>query len=246
VFQLKDDGMAEVAGKTILITGASGGIGRALIDAVVSAGASEVIAASRNLVHPSARVKPVSLDITNVDSVAQFAREHGPRVDILINNAGVSASSGALSAMGLSGGRNEMEVNYFGLLNMLRAFGPIMAQRQSGVIVNMLSMLAHVNLPFMATYCASKAAAYSLTQAIRAELAPAGVLVVGVLPPAVDTPMSAKAIGPKLATADVAAATVRAIIENETDVYPGQIARDFYAAYRADPKAMELKMAARK
>ena len=91
----------------------------------------------------------------------------------------------------LDGAREEMEVNYFGLLNVARAFAPAMQARRQGVIVNMLSMVSLVNIPRMATYSASKAAAFSLTQAIRAELTPYGIHVCTMLPSATDTPMSA-------------------------------------------------------
>jgi short-subunit dehydrogenase len=138
-----------------------------------------------------------------------------------------------------------MEVNYFGTLSVIRAFAPAMRCRGSGVIVNMLTMLSHVSLPLMGSYCASKAAGLSLTQAVRAELAADGISVLAVLPSSVDTRMSARAPGPKLSPQEVAHATIEAIQKGCEETYPGKIAADFHAAFRADPKALERRLALR-
>jgi hypothetical protein len=137
-----------------------------------------------------------------------------------------------------------MEVNYFGTLHMVRAFAPAMRQRRRGVIVNMLSMVSYVNIPRMGTYCATKAAAWSLTQAIRAELAPDGVDVYGIFPSATDTTMSAHLTIPKLAPATVAAAVVNAIRDGIEDQCDGLIHEELYNALRTDPKSVERRMAA--
>ena len=234
-----------VAGKRVLVTGANGGIGAALVDAFLAAGAAEVIAAARQTLARRERVLPARVDITDIPAVMSLAARHGAEIDILVNNAGFNGNTGALEPASPEAARAEMEVNYFGTLNMLRAFGGAMRVRGNGVIVNMLTMLSHVNLPMMGSYCASKAAVLSLTQAARAELAPAGVRVVAILPSAVDTRMSAGSAAPKLSPAEVAAATVRAVAEGVEDCYPGQAATEFYAAFRQDPKALEKRLAGR-
>lgn len=236
----------EIAGKTVIVTGAAGGIGRCLVDALLEAGAAEVFATMRRIgpAHDS-RVRPTALDITDASQVDAFARSLDGRAGILINNAGVNSNSGALAAATTDGAWQEMQVNYFGTLNMIRAVAPDMKRRGSGIILNMLTVLSHVNLPLMGSYCASKAAAYSLTQAARAELGPSGVRVLGVFPSAVDTTMSPMAPPPKLSPQEVAEATVALINSDEDDCYPGTMASGVRAALQADMKKVERQFALR-
>jgi short-subunit dehydrogenase len=138
-----------------------------------------------------------------------------------------------------------MEVNYFGTLNMIRAVSPGMKQRGRGVILNILSVMSQVNLPLMGSYCASKAAAYSLTQAARAELAPSGVRVLGVFPGAVDTAMSSHVPPPKLSPGEVASAAIGLINSDDDDCYPGEAAQRLRAAMQADMKKVERQLALR-
>jgi NAD(P)-dependent dehydrogenase (short-subunit alcohol dehydrogenase family)/uncharacterized OB-fold protein len=234
------DPNCEITGKVVLITGANGGIGRELVAAFRSAGAGEVIEVGGT----SATAGQTRLDITDAAAVAALAGSLAPRVDILVNNAGFNGNRGALIEDDQLA-RLEMDVNYFGLLNMIRAFSPAMRERGQGLIVNMLSMLAHVNLPVLGSYSASKAAALSLTQAARAELAPWGVRVCNILPGAVDTRMSTHVPPPKLAPAQLAAAVVKAVRSGVEDIYPGAAAERLHAAMRADAKALEKEMATR-
>jgi NAD(P)-dependent dehydrogenase (short-subunit alcohol dehydrogenase family)/uncharacterized OB-fold protein len=232
----------DIEGKVVLITGANGGIGRELVAAFRKAGA-EVIAASRAPVASAeAGTRSIALDVANRGSVEAAAVEIGPRVDILINNAGTTAIAGFLEGDDISGARSEMEVNYFGTLSMIRAFAPHLKAKKRGVIVNMLSALGHVCLPTMGSYCASKAAAWSLTQGIRAELLPWGVRVCAVFPTTVDTAASADSPPPKLSPAFVAREVVRMIRDGEEDLYPGNIAQDLIEALRQDSKTVEREM----
>jgi NAD(P)-dependent dehydrogenase (short-subunit alcohol dehydrogenase family) len=234
----------DVAGKVVLISGASGGIGRELVRAFLEAGAAEIIAASRRpLDQTEPRVRAHALDVTDLSSVAACAKAFAERVDILVNCAGANANSRVFLAPNLDGAREEMEVNYFGMLNVVRAFAPAMQTRRQGVIVNMLSMVSLVNIPRMATYSASKAAAFSLTQAIRAELMPYGIHVCTMLPSATDTPMSAHLTVPKLKPAMVADAVITAIRNGVEDAHEGLIHHDVYQALRTDPKSVERQMA---
>lgn len=236
----------EVKGKTVLITGADGGIGRALVDAFVKAGAARVWTAGRRAVEGGADdgavVRPVRMDVTDVGSVEAAVAATGGEVEILVNNAGVTAISGLLDADTIDGARQEMEVNYFGTLNVIRGFAPAMKRRGQGVIVNVLTVLAHANLPAMGSYCASKAAALSMTQGVRAELMPWGVRVAAIFPSTVDTPASADSPPPKLRPAQVAEAVVRQITDGAEDVYPGRIAADLYAGWRDSHKVVEREL----
>jgi NAD(P)-dependent dehydrogenase (short-subunit alcohol dehydrogenase family) len=231
----------DIAGKVVLVTGSNGDIGRELVLAFRAAGAAEVIEIGGR----SAGGGMARLDVADQASVSALADSLGGRVEMLVNNAGVNGNVGALSAPSDADARREMAVNYFGLLNMIRAFTPPMRARRQGVVINMLTVLCHSNLPMSGSYCASKAAAYSLTQAVRAELAAANVRVCGILPGPVDTRMSAKSPPPKLAPAELASAVITAVHEGVEDLYPGAAAQRMYAAFRADPKALEKSLAAR-
>ena len=245
VINVLADPNRDIAGKVVLITGADGGIGSALVTAFLNAGATEVIAATRKpMSHPHQQVSQLIVDVTDAASVDAAARSVGDRVDILVNNAGFSAAGGLLDADTMSGARQEMEVNYFGTLAMIRAFAPALRGKRHGVIVNMLTILSHVPLPRIGSYCASKAATLSLTQAVRAELAPWGVRVCGIFPGTVDTKVSADSPPPKILPAQVAAAVVKTIRDGLEDHYPGAMASDLFAAWRENPKVVERELAA--
>jgi len=231
----------EIAGKVVLVTGANGGIGRELVAAFRTAGAAEVI----EIGGPSGGGTVQPLDITDPAAVDALAVQVADRIDILVNNAGYNANAGALFPADGHLARREMDVNYFGLLNMMQAFVPAMRERGQGVIVNVLSILSLVNLPATGSYCASKAAAWSLTQAARGELAPWGVRVCGILPGAVDTRMSATIPPPKLAPRQLANAVLKAIRDGVEDAYPGAMAERIFASMREDAKTVEKEMSAR-
>ncbi len=231
-----------ITGKTVLITGANGGIGGALVEAFAAAGAGRIVAAVRD---PSAYHAPASVEVVKIDLGARRPSlgKHAGRVDILVNNAGANTGSGLLQHKTLDGARTEMQVNYFGPLALIRAVVPGMTKRGRGVIVNMLTILAHVSMPLLGSYCASKAAAASMTQALRGELKPRGIEVIGIFPGAVDTRMAADFPPPKTPPADIARAVIEAIRGGIEDVYPGDMAQGLLAGLRADPKAVEQQLA---
>ena len=234
----------QIQGKSVLVIGASGGIGAEIVNVFLAAGAGEVIAAGRKMpVNVRDRVTFIELDVVSEESVRRVAEQIADRVTIVVNSSGVNQNR-RLIDIDSAAGRLEMEVNYFGLLNVFAAFSPAMKRRRQGTFVNILSVLAHVNLPSMATYCASKAAALSLTQAMRAELAPFGVRVCAVLPPVVDTSMSAMAPVPKLSPTLVAHDIVQALIQGVEDVYSGS-AEKMRLALQQDWKAVERMLASR-
>lgn len=238
-----------IQGSVAFVSGTSRGIGRAYVEGLLARGAAKIYAAARD---PSAiadlveagggRVVPVALDITNPDAV-EVAAAGAPDVTFLVNNAGFNNNTALLGVDNLAPAHQEMNTNYFGTLDMCRAFAPVLKANGGGAIVNMLSILARVNLPLMGSLCASKAAALSLTQGARAELAAQGTLVVGVMPGAVETDMTAGIDIPKMQPTAVVSAALDAVEAGIEDVYPGDMATGVAQGLAADPKAVEKEFA---
>jgi NAD(P)-dependent dehydrogenase (short-subunit alcohol dehydrogenase family) len=237
-----------VEGTVALVTGANRGIGAAFVSGLLEAGAQRVYAAARDaqaLAGPAqrdARVIPIALDITD-DTSVQEAAARLVDVDLVVNNAGVALGARLIGAADLSAARQEMEVNYFGLLRMCRAFAPILAANGGGTLINVLSILARVASPTVGSYSASKASALSLTQAVRAELLSQGTRVIGVLPGYVDTDMAARVSAPKIQPSEVVQATLDALQTDQDEVYPGELATQIAALLLQNPKAVERQFA---
>jgi NAD(P)-dependent dehydrogenase (short-subunit alcohol dehydrogenase family) len=231
-------------GRVALVSGANRGIGAAFVSGLLEAGAKRVYAAARNpqtlagLAESDGRVVPIALDTTDDTSVQQAAVRLGD-VDLVVNNAGVLRGGRLIAAPDLAAARQEMEVNYFGLLRMSRAFAPILAANGGGTLINLLSILARVASPAGGGYSASKAAALSLTQAVRAELRAQGTRVIGVLPGFVDTAMTEGISAPKIPPGEVVRATLDALLTDQDEVYPGEAATQIAALLLQDPKAVE-------
>lgn len=238
----------KLRGKNILVTGAGGGIGTALVRALLEQGAEKIYAAARNtaalaqMTQLEPRLIPVQLDITEAASVEDAARQCSD-VDVLINNAGVNRCAGLLSADAMAAAREEMEVNYFGTMAMCRAFAPIMTKRGNGLIANVCSIIGLVNLPVNGTYCASKAAGHSLLQGLRAELAPKGVTVVGIYPGPVDTPMTDGQEMPKANPVEVASYIVAGLVNGEEEIFPDPMSQNVHRQLVADAKQVEKQFA---
>jgi NAD(P)-dependent dehydrogenase (short-subunit alcohol dehydrogenase family)/uncharacterized OB-fold protein len=245
--------------RKVLITDAKTALGQALIDAIVAAGADLVWAGyaepwkkppgfDRLASMPQVSLLP--LDLTNSRAVKEAAGEIGGRVDILINTADHHRTFGIAARNGVEVARTEMDINYFGLLRLAQEFAPAMRARgadgQSSAIawVNLLSIFALSNFPPHGTYSASKAAALSLAQCLRAELAPAGVRVINVFPGPIDDEWNQALPPPKIAPAGLAAAVVDALRSGGEDVYPGDVAQEWLARWRDNPKALERELAA--
>ncbi len=163
-------------------------------------------------------------------------------VDILVNNAGV-AGYGNPVTMDFEDAVREMNVNYFGALRMTRVLAPAMIERGEGMIVNIATAFAKVNLPLVGTYCASKAALLSLGQALRAYLGDKGVHVMTVMPTTIDTDMSRGADVPKMTTDFVAGEILRHIREETIDPPIGEEAEKVLDGLRNDPVALEQMFA---
>jgi NAD(P)-dependent dehydrogenase (short-subunit alcohol dehydrogenase family) len=227
-----------IDGRTVLVTGASRGLGRALSLAFVEAGARQVLAGVRGTTdfENHDRITPIRLDVTNDDDVNK-TKELGA-IDVLVNNAGI-ASYGNPVTMSFDDAIREMEVNYFGALRMTRALAPRMVERGEGMIVNVATAFAKINLPIVGTYCASKAALLSLGQALRAYLKDKGVHVMTVMPTTIDTDMAKGADVPKMTTDFVAGEVLRHIREESIDPPIGEEAEGVLEGLRNDPVALE-------
>jgi NAD(P)-dependent dehydrogenase (short-subunit alcohol dehydrogenase family) len=239
----------QIENSVALITGANGGIGQQLIKVLQAGGISKIYACARNPqiladleISDPERIVPVQLDVTNHTNVADAAAQCQD-VNLLINNAGVSRDVGLISAPDLEGARLEMETNYFGTLAMCRAFAPVLKANGGGTIVNLLSIVARANLPFMGSYCASKAAELSLTHGIRAELLGQGTLVIGVMPGTVDTKFASHYPPPKVSPDEVAREALRAVLESIEEIYPGEQASYLAAELLNNPKGVEKQLA---
>ena len=230
----------QIEGKRVLVTGASRGLGRVLVAAFVDAGASEVIAGARKREDREAlnseRVTPVRLDVTSerdVEALAQLGV-----IDILINNAGVAGFGNPLT-MEFGAAQEEMAVNYFGVLRVTRAMVPGMIGQRDGMVVNVATAFAKVNLPLVGTYCATKAALLSLGQAMRAYLSEHNVRVITVMPTTIDTDMSKGADVPKMTKEYVAAEILAAIREERHDPPIGDEATGMFESLSRDARALE-------
>lgn len=239
----------QIQGAIALVTGANGGIGQYYIQGLQAAGATRIYAGARNLdslkdiaaTDPD-RIIPIPLDITDEVSVKAAAAAYAD-VNLLINNAGVGFNQRLVADVNFDKMRSEIEVNYFGTLRMCLSFAPVLKANGGGAIINMLTMLAKVNFPLNASYAASKAAAFLMTQAIRAELASQKTLVVGVMPGTVDAGMSKHFPPPKVAPEEVVRVALQAVVDEVEDVYPGEQAQEMQAQLLKDPKAVEKGMA---
>jgi len=239
----------EVSNAVALVTGANGGIGSHFVEQLLQLKVAKIYVCARSIEKLNSlvaldrqRIIPIELDVTNHQSVEAAAGQCSD-VTLLINNAGTSLNQGIISAPDLESARAELEVNYFGMASMCRAFAPILKQQGGGAIVNILSLLGKVNLPFSGSYSASKAAAISMTQSVRAELSAQNTLVMAVMPGTVDTELAKAWPDPKVAPAEVVRATLQALMANEEDVYPGEQATQVSAQLLVDLKGVEKYMA---
>ena len=224
----------KIEGSVALVTGADRGLGRADARELVSRGAAKVYGAARHrdqVTEPG--VIPVALDITDPGQVSRVAEQCGD-VSLLVNNAGVMKASTFIGAPTLDAARQEMETNYFGTLSMCRAFAPVLAANGGGAIVNMLSVTSFYTNPLDASYGASKAAGWSLTNGIRLELHLQGTLVIGVHAGFIDTDMAALVDAPKISPESMARQICDAIEAGQVEVLADERTRFVKASLPRD------------
>lgn len=234
---------------TALVTGANRGIGHALVKALLQAGAKKVYATARDVSNLETvitldvnRVISLPLDVTNRAQVNVLPAQAAD-VNLLINNAGILAF-GSILDVPTETIASQFETNFYGPLNIARAFVPLMEKNGGGTIVNMLTLVALASMPGISVYNASKAAAWSMTQSLRANVAGKGITVCGVFPGAVDTDMLAGVEIAKTSPADIAAAVIAGIEAGEEDIFPDPMSTQLYAAWKQDHKAVEKQFAA--
>jgi NAD(P)-dependent dehydrogenase (short-subunit alcohol dehydrogenase family) len=212
-----------LSGRTVLVTGANGGLGEQFVAQALERGAKKVFAAARS---PRSwnddRVRPLSLDITDAGDVAR-AVDLASEVDLLINNAGIAPVGDSIS-----GPEEELrrifETNFFGTLRVANAFAPVLAANGGGVLLNILSAASWINVP--TGYAASKAAMWSATNALRVQLQGHGTQVIGLLVGMVDTPMSVRWDVPKVSAASVAEQAYDGIADGSIEILADDFTRD--------------------
>jgi NAD(P)-dependent dehydrogenase (short-subunit alcohol dehydrogenase family) len=239
----------QIEDSVALVTGGNRGIGEAFVRALLAAGARRVYVAARNpedarrlAEEAPGRAIPLRLDVTKPDQIAAAAKACGD-VSILINNAGAFHNQTLMGAADLTAARDEMEVNYFGPLQMCRAFAPALKANGGGAIVNVLSSGGLVAVPAMGGYSPSKFAGRAAATCLRAELAPQGTQVTALIVGSVDTRMAAHVGGHKERPEDIAKAGLNAIKRGIDELDTDLMALEVRASLARDPKALERSMA---
>jgi NAD(P)-dependent dehydrogenase (short-subunit alcohol dehydrogenase family) len=217
-----------IENKTILITGANRGIGRALVDEALRRGANRVYGGTRQpFAHSDGRVTPLILDVTNTAQI-QGAAESVESLDILINNAGLALYDDLSDRAALE---QSLAVNLYGPYGVTQTFLPLLT-RSRGAIVNVLSLAAIAAVPFSPAYSISKAAAFSLAQSLRALYARQGLSVHVVLPGPVDTDMARGLDIPKASPESVARGIFDGVEKGEEEIFPDPMSESMAEGWR--------------
>jgi NAD(P)-dependent dehydrogenase (short-subunit alcohol dehydrogenase family) len=230
-----------IADRAVLVTGANRGIGQALVEEALRRGASRVYAGTRQpLTHSDARVTPLTLDVTNAAQI-QAAVESVDSLDLLINNAGLALYDDLSDRTALE---QHLAVNLFGTYGVTQGFLPLLTASR-GAIANVLSVAAFAAIPLIPAYSISKAAAFSLSQSLRALLAGRGVAVHAVLAGPVDTEMSRGLDIPKSSPESVALGIFDGVENGEEDIFPDPMSASMAESWRSGAaKALERQNAA--
>jgi len=239
---------SKAAGSVALVTGANRGIGLAIVRELATRGAKKIYAGVRapadlagEFDELGAIVEITALDVTDRDAV-QAAAAACPDVNLLVNNAGRFENQRLVLTGDPDAARREMEVNYFGVLNMTRAFAPVLGANGGGYIVNVLSVAGAFPAPFMGGYSPAKAATLFLSSITRSELADQGTEVTALIVGSVDTRMAAHVQGRKEDPADIARAGLDALDRGEHVADTDFMAIDARARYARDPARYERGM----
>jgi len=232
--------------KTILVSGANRGIGKAIVAELLKHNVKKIYAAARKTSElpnfADARVQAIALDITDISQIKDAATKAND-VEVLINNAGV------LSFAGIITGENEMlqrdmDVNYFGTMNMVRSFVPVLSKNGGGAIANVISIVGLASMAGIGGYCASKAALFSATQAMRAELKSKNISVHGIFPGPIDTDMARGFEMEKASPESTAKNIVYGIISGNEDIFPDQMSSNLSELWAKNPKELEKQFSA--
>lgn len=236
----------KINGKRVLVTGANRGIGREFVRELLARGAEAVYASARKsddvakLDGSDPRVHGVQLDITKTDEVQRAAQTIGT-LDLLLNNAGSLAGYSLLETP-REAIEHDFDVNFWGTLELTKAFVPTLEAR-NGAILNVLTLVSMASMAGIGGYAASKAAAWSMTQALRAELGKRGIDVHAVYPGAVDTDMIRSFEMDKTPAATVAQNALEALEAGTVDAFPDPMSANAGAAWLANPRDLEAMFA---
>ena len=235
------EGNMNIENKTILITGANRGIGRALVDEALRRGVKKVYAGTRNALEiADKRVTPVSLDVTDAGQI-QEAVEQVESLDVLINNAGIAIYDDLSNFEVIE---KHLAVNFLGLLRVTHAFLPAL-RRSRGAIVNNLSLVGLAALPIIPAYSLSKAAAFNMTQSLRALLSGQGIAVHAVILGPVDTDMNRGLEIPKASRQSAAAGIFDGLEKGEEEIFPDPASLSIAEGWRSGAlKALEHQFSA--
>jgi NAD(P)-dependent dehydrogenase (short-subunit alcohol dehydrogenase family) len=233
----------KIQGSIALVTGANRGLGKALVAALLEAGAAKVYAAARDLAKlevTDVRVIPLALDTTNPEQVSAAALR-ACDVTLLFNNAGVQTANHVLttSAESLD---TDFRTNVFGPLAVIKAFLPALERAGGATVVNVLSLSSLSSFPPLGGYAASKAAAYSITQGLRPELKRKGIALLAALPGPIDTEMVAGLELPKTPPGDVARAVLAGVERGEEEIFPDPMSLELGGMWSTNPKDLERAM----
>lgn len=235
----------KIEGTIALVTGANRGLGKALVAELVEAGAAKVYAAARDEATVSterSRVVPVRLDTTNAEQI-EAAVKKASDVTLLINNAGVATSHNILTTS-LAELDADFRTNVHGTLAVIRAFLPVLERApERATIVNILSLASLASFPVLGGYSASKAAAYSITQALRPELKARRIDILAVLPGPIDTDMVRTLQLPKTSPAEIAKGVLAGITRGEEEIFPDPMAQQMSALWHQNHKEYERAFA---
>ena len=237
--------MVKINDATVMVTGSSRGIGKALVAGLISMGAKKIYPCARNIndlaEFDDERIVPISLDISD-DKAIESAAEQTKDVNILINNAGIN-TVGSLLHSDIEKLPADLNLNFLSTLKVIRAIYPNIESIGGGKIVNVISICGLAPMPSIGGYSVSKAALFSATQALRTELKDKNIQMVGVFPGPVDTDMN-EGLDIEMASPESLAQNIlRDIDQGLEDIFPDQIARDVYDLWVKDPKLLELDFA---
>lgn len=220
--------------KTVLVTGANRGIGKAIVESLLNNGVKKVYAAARDISKlpnfGDDRVSPLTLDITNQDQIRE-AHKTAEDIDILINNAGV-ATFGSILDSPIEDVKRDMDTNYYGTMNMIREFVPSLKTKKDTGIVNIVTIGAFVSFPAIGGYCASKAALFSLSQGLRIDLEKHGIAVHTVNPGPIDTDMAKDFPTDKASPEDTANNIIDSLKAGVQDIFPDKGSQDMIGVWR--------------